>query len=140
MEALGGRAKQVVHPICCGEDTNVKRSSVVADLSGVSGRCIRAASIAGERDPHALAALATRRLRRTLAPLEVALTGQFTPLCPAHAGALDLMDLPDRHMADLNQPMGDLAAPPGDPDGAAQQSPGCRHDGRTGDSGGDRAG
>jgi len=70
---------QVVHPICCGEDTHIKRSSVVADLSGVSGRRMRAALIAGERAPHVLAALATGRLRRTRLPLEVALTGQFTP-------------------------------------------------------------
>jgi hypothetical protein len=45
------------------EATNIKRSSVVADLSGVSGRRRLAALIAGERAPHVLAALATGRLR-----------------------------------------------------------------------------
>jgi len=53
------------------EDTNIKLSSVVADLVGVSGRRMLAALIAGERDPNVLAALATGRLRRTRSPLEV---------------------------------------------------------------------
>jgi transposase len=71
-----------------------------------------AALIAGERDPNVLAALAKGRLRRKLAPLEVALTGQFTP---NHArliqGVLELIDLLDRQIADLNQQIGDLMAP-----------------------------
>jgi transposase len=94
------------------EDTNIKLSSVVADLFGVSGRRMLAALIAGERDPKVLAAFAKGRLRRKLSQLEVALTGQFTP---HHArliqGALDLIDLLDRQIADLNQQIGDLVAP-----------------------------
>jgi transposase len=94
------------------EDTNIKLSSVVADLFGVSGRRMLAALIAGERDPNVLAALAKGRLRRKLSQLEVALTGQFTP---HHArliqGALALIDLLDRQIADLNQQIGDLMAP-----------------------------
>jgi transposase len=94
------------------EDTNIKLSSVVADLFGASGRRMLAALIAGEREPKALAALARGRLRRKLPDLEVALTGQFTP---HHArliqGALDLIDLLDRQIADLNQQIGDLVAP-----------------------------
>ena len=46
------------------EDTNIKLSSIVADLFGASGRCMLAALIAGEREPQALAALARGRLRR----------------------------------------------------------------------------
>jgi transposase len=94
------------------EDTNIKLSSVVADLFGVSGRRMLAALIAGERDPNVLAALAKGRLRRKLSQLEVALTGQFTP---HHAwliqGALELIDLLDRQIADLNQQIGDLVSP-----------------------------
>jgi transposase len=94
------------------EDTNIKLSSVVADLFGVSGRRMLAALIAGEREPKALAALARGRLRRKLPQLEVALTGQFTL---HHArliqGALDLIDLLDRQIMDLNQQIGDLVAP-----------------------------
>ena len=94
------------------EDTNIKLSGVVADLFGGSGRRMLAALIAGERDPNVLAALAKGRLRRKLSQLEVALTGQFTP---HHArliqGALELIDLLDRQIADLNQQMGDLVSP-----------------------------
>jgi transposase len=94
------------------EDTNITRSSVVADLFGVSGRRLLAAFIAGERDPHVRAALAKGRLRRKPSQLEVARTG---PCTPHHArlmqGALELIDLLDRQMADLNQQIGDLVAP-----------------------------
>jgi transposase len=94
------------------EDTNIKLSSVVADLFGVSGRRMLAALIAGERDPNVLDALAKGRLRRKLSQLKVALAGQFTP---HHAwlvqGALELIDLLDRQIADLNQQIGDLVAP-----------------------------
>jgi transposase len=45
------------------EDTNIKLSSVVVDLFGVSGRRMLAALIAGERDPSVLAGLAKGRLR-----------------------------------------------------------------------------
>jgi transposase len=94
------------------EDTNIKLSSVVADLFGASGRRMLAALIAGEREPKALAALARGRLRRKLPQLEVALTGQFTP---HHArliqGALELIDLLDRQIMDLSQQIGDLVAP-----------------------------
>jgi hypothetical protein len=75
---------QVVHPIYGGGDTNIKRSGVVADRFGGRGRRMRAAVIAGGRDPHALAALANGRLRRTRSPLEVALSGPF----PAHHARL----------------------------------------------------
>jgi transposase len=94
------------------EDTNIKLSSVVADLFGASGRRMLSALIAGEREPKALAALARGRLRRKLPQLEMALSGQFTP---HHArliqGALDLIDLLDRQIVDLNQQIGDLVAP-----------------------------
>jgi transposase len=61
------------------EDTNIKLSSVVADLFGVSGRRMLAALVAGEQDPNVQAPFAKGRLRRKLSQLEVALTGQSTP-------------------------------------------------------------
>lgn len=68
--ALAQTRSQAKHRVVAGlEDTHIKRSSVVADLPGVSGRRRLAALIAGEGDPHVLAALATGGLRRTLAPL-----------------------------------------------------------------------
>jgi transposase len=104
------QAKNRVHKIL--EDTNIKLASVVADLFGVSGRRMLAALMAGERDPHVLAAFARGRLRRKLAALELALHGQFT----AHharliALALEVVDLMNRQIAELDQQIRELIAP-----------------------------
>lgn len=45
------------------EDARIKVSSVATDILGVSGRAMLEALIAGERDPHRLAALAKGRMR-----------------------------------------------------------------------------
>jgi transposase len=94
------------------EDTNIKLTSVVSDLFGRSGRRMLAALVAGERDPQTLAALALGVLRRKQPQLELALTGQFTD---HHAwliqGALELIDLLGRQLADLDQHIGELMAP-----------------------------
>ena len=45
------------------EDANLKLSSVLADVTGVSGRAIVEALIAGETDPATLAALAHQRVK-----------------------------------------------------------------------------
>jgi transposase len=45
------------------EDAQIKLSTVVSDVFGVSGREMRAALIAGESDPKALAQLARTRMR-----------------------------------------------------------------------------
>jgi transposase len=94
------------------EDTQIKLTSVVADLFGRSGRRLLAALVAGARDPKTLAALALGVLRRKQPPLELALTGQFTA---HHAwlmqGALELIDPLDRQLADLDQHIGELIAP-----------------------------
>ena len=104
------QAKNRIHKIL--EDTNIKLSSVVSDLFGASGRRMLAALITGERDPRKLAALALGTLRRKLPALELALTGQFT----AHhgrliQGALELIDLLERQIADLDGSIGELVAP-----------------------------
>ena len=59
------------------EDAGIKLSSVASDLSGVSGRAMLDALIAGQRDPAALADLAKRRLRSKIPQLTEALTGRF---------------------------------------------------------------
>jgi transposase len=104
------QAKNRVHKVL--EDTNVKLSSVVTDLFGTSGRRMLAALIAGERDPRPLAALALGRLRQKLPQLELALAGEFTA---HHArliqGALELIELLDRHIAELDQQIGELGQP-----------------------------
>jgi transposase len=52
-------AKNRVHTVLA--ETHSKRSSVVTDLCGKRGRQMRAALIAGERDPQRRAALALGR-------------------------------------------------------------------------------
>jgi transposase len=45
------------------EDANIKLASVLADVTGVSGRAIVEALVAGETDPATLAALAHQRVK-----------------------------------------------------------------------------
>ena len=59
------------------EDAGIKLSSVASDISGVSGRLMLEALIAGQRDPAELAELAKRRLRSKIPELTEALTGRF---------------------------------------------------------------
>jgi transposase len=60
------------------EDAQIKLSTVVSDIFGVSGREMLAALIAGEHDPMALAQLARARMRVKIPLLEEAFTGHFT--------------------------------------------------------------
>ena len=59
------------------EDANLKLSSVVSDVMGVSARAMLTGLIAGQEDPQALAQLARGRMRPKLEALERALTGQM---------------------------------------------------------------
>jgi len=59
------------------EDSGIKLSSVASDITGVSGRAMLEALIAGQRDPAVLADLAKRRLRLKIPALTEALTGRF---------------------------------------------------------------
>jgi transposase len=60
------------------EDANIKLGAVVTDITGVSGRAILDAIVAGTSDPSTLAALARGRLRKKLVNLREAVTGQVT--------------------------------------------------------------
>jgi transposase len=60
------------------EDTGMKLTSVLSDLTGVSCRRILAALIAGERDPATLAELTLRGARKKIPALTEALDGTFT--------------------------------------------------------------
>ena len=60
------------------EDAQIKLSTVVSDIFGVSGRQMLAALIAGESDPMALAQLARTRMRVKIPLLEEAFVGHFT--------------------------------------------------------------
>lgn len=59
------------------EDAQIKLSSVISDIFGVSGRDMLEALIAGQRDPHVLARMARGSMRKKISVLQEALTGHF---------------------------------------------------------------
>lgn len=83
------------------EDAGIKLSSVASDITGVSGRAMLEALIAGERDPVVLADLAERRMRSKIPALTEALTGRFSE----HHGFLARvhLDLIDQHSKALEE-------------------------------------
>jgi len=66
---IGNRIRKVL------EDANMKLSSVMSDVMGVSGREMLRAIVGGEFDPAALAQLARKRLRGKIPVLQQAATG-----------------------------------------------------------------
>src|SRR6266704_3306403 len=83
------------------EDAQVKLSSVISDIFGVSGRDMLAALIAGQRDPYVLAGLARKKMRDKMGVLRKALTGHFTD---HHAFLLAMMlDRVDALTAQIDQ-------------------------------------
>jgi len=83
------------------EDAGIKLSSVASDITGVSGRAMLEALIAGQRDPTVLADLARRRMRSKIPALTEALTGRFTD---HHAFMVRLfLDRIDAHSADIGR-------------------------------------
>src|ERR1700747_3417114 len=59
------------------EEANIKLGAVLSDLMGVSGRRIIEAMIAGERDPHRLAALAERSVKASPNALHDSVDGRL---------------------------------------------------------------
>jgi transposase len=81
------------------EDAGIKLSSVACEITGVSGRAMLEALIAGQRDPAVLADLAQRQLRKKIPALTEALHGRFTD---HHAFMVRLyLDRIDAHEADI---------------------------------------
>ncbi|MEV4751644.1 IS110 family transposase [Streptosporangium sp. NPDC049248] len=70
------REKQRVEKLL--EDAQIKLSSVISDVFGVSGRQMLAALINGEHDPRVLAQMARGAMRAKISVLEEALRGHFT--------------------------------------------------------------
>lgn len=69
------RAKQRLEKLL--EDAQIKLSSVITDVWGVSGRAMLEAMIAGERNPRVLAELAKGSMRGKIPLVTEALTGHF---------------------------------------------------------------
>ena len=81
-----GREMQRVEKLL--EDAQIKISSVLSDIHGVSGRAMMKALVAGQREPWALARLAKGPARNKTDRLEEALRGFFTD---HHATILQMM-------------------------------------------------
>jgi len=60
-------------------EMNLHLHHVLSDISGQSGLRILDAILAGERDPRKLASLADRRVEKSQAQIEAALTGDYRP-------------------------------------------------------------
>jgi transposase len=94
------------------EDGNIKLASVVTDVTGVSGRAILQALVAGQTDPQALADLAKGQLRKKTAQLQQALAGTLQ----SHhrvivTELLSQMDALEDAMARLDAQITELMAP-----------------------------
>lgn len=78
------------------EWANIKLSSVVTDISGVSARAMLQALVAGQTDVTELAELAKGRLRSKLPELEQALRGSLQPhhafMISQHLALIDVFD------------------------------------------------
>jgi transposase len=84
------------------EDGHLKLSSVISDIHGVSGRDMLDALAAGQRDPHALAAMARGTMRGKIRRLEEALDCSF--FTSEHAAVLAMMlAVIDHHTAQISQ-------------------------------------
>jgi transposase len=86
------------------EEAQIKLSSVISDLLGLSGRCILEALAEGKTDPVQLAELGDNRLHCSRQELADALHGRMQPV---HRGLLRLdlerLKLLDQQIGDLNQ-------------------------------------
>lgn len=71
------RAREVNRLCKVLEDSNLKLTSVLTDVMGVSGRAMLLALVQGTTDPAVLAELARGRLRKKLPELRRALAGRF---------------------------------------------------------------
>jgi transposase len=78
------------------EDANIKLASVLTDVTGVSGRAIVEALVAGETDPATLAALAHQRVKAPAERLAEALRGRVTShhrfLLRLHLSQIDALE------------------------------------------------
>lgn len=78
------------------EDANIKLSSVISDILGVTGRAILDALIHGQTDPDTLAELADPRIKATHQELREALWGRVRShhsfMLRLHLGQIDALD------------------------------------------------
>lgn len=102
------------------EDAQIKLSTVVSDLFGMSGRAMLDALVAGERTPRVLADLAKGSLVNKKPALAEALTGRFGDhhgrLLRVLLGTVDHLTTQIRELDRLiSQTLEEITGPPGDP-------------------------
>ena len=105
------------------ESTNIKLSSVVTDVMGVSAKAMLRELAAGATDPQALAELAKGRLRNKLQALEAALTGTVDEhhrfLLAQQLGHIDFLDEQIEVLnQQISQHLEQMTRPPADDDGS----------------------
>lgn len=125
------RAVNRIHKIL--EDANIKLSSVISDIMGVSGRAMLCALITGMTDPEQLAALAHPHLRTPRDTLRRALTGRVR----AHhryllQQLLDHIAFLDEQISSLDQRIDEALRPFVDALALIRTIPGLKH--RAGES------
>lgn len=107
------------------EDTNLKLTSVITDITGKSGRAILSAMLQGEQDPEVLADLARGRLREKREQLKEAVQGTLSEHHRFLLGSqLRQIDFLDGQLAELDQEVAQrlgLPIDPDDPDPSAGQ-------------------
>ncbi|HKC96603.1 MAG TPA: IS110 family transposase [Methylomirabilota bacterium] len=94
------------------ETANVKLTSVLTDIMGVSGRAILAALVAGETQPERLAALVSGKVKASRAELAAALYGRVTAhhrfMLKLHLGQIEALEAAVR---DVEARLGEALAP-----------------------------
>ena len=117
------------------ESTNIKLSSVVTDIMGVSAKAMLTELAAGVTDPQGLADLAKGRLRKKMPALEAALTGTVDDhhrfILAQQLGHIDFLDEQietmshqiSHHLQQMAQPVEDDAPPDNDETKAERDAP-----------------
>jgi transposase len=94
------------------EDANLKLTSVISDVMGMSGRAMIEAIIKGEQDPNRLADLSQGRLKASRPAVVAALKGLVTPhhrfLLRLHLTQIDALEVAVR---DVEARLGEALAP-----------------------------
>jgi transposase len=94
------------------EDANLKLTSVISDVMGMSGRAMIEATIQGEQDPERLADLSQGRLKASRPAVLAALQGRVTPhhrfLLRLHLTQIDALDVAVR---EVEARLGEALAP-----------------------------
>jgi transposase len=109
------------------ESTNIKLSSVVTDVMGVSAKAMLTELAAGATDPHALAELAKGRLRKKMTALQAALTGTVAEhqrfILAQQLGHLDFLDEQIEALSqEISRHLEGMGRPPTNDDEAAGPS------------------